>query len=74
MLQFVGWNHPKHRPETYAAALFTQVSVVQELFGAMRLLSEAISRVQGEETDREEIVKVAKRVKMMMEDVEQKLN
>ena len=42
------------------------------------MLSEAISRVQqwgqGEETDREEIVKVAKRVKMMMEDVEQKLN
>ena len=60
--------------------LSTQVSVVQELDGARRLLSKALSRVeqrgQGEETkmtNKEDIAKVAKTVKQMMEAVERKL-
>ena len=60
--------------------LSTQVSVVQELDGARRLLSKALSRVeqrgQGEETkmtNKENIAKVAKTVKQMMEAVERKL-
>ena len=53
---------------------------MQELDGARRMLSKALSRVkqrgQGEETkmtNNEDIAKVAKTVKQMMEAVERKL-
>ena len=57
-----------------------QVSVVQELAGARKLLSEAISRVkqrgQGEETklaNKEDVGRTVGTVKRMMQVVERKL-
>ena len=60
--------------------MFTQVTVVQELVGARKLLSEAITRVeqrgQGEETkspNKEDVSRTVRTVKQMMKVVEQKL-
>ena len=60
--------------------MFTQVSVVQELAGARKLLSEAITRVelrgQGEETklpNKEDVGRTVRTVKQMMQVVERKL-